>query len=97
MGAGLAVSKILIISLPMKANPLKSWKQRFKRSWSGILNIAKRQGGRRIVATKIKETPVLKGEAARRFLEIIRENERKKVPKEDYERAKEAYRNLSFR
>jgi hypothetical protein len=49
------------------------------------------------VATKIKETPDLKGEAARRFLEIIRENEQKKVPKEDYERAKEAYRNLRFR
>jgi hypothetical protein len=47
-----------------------------------------------IMATKIKETPVLKGEAARRFLKIIRENERKKVPKEDYERAKEAYRNF---
>lgn len=49
------------------------------------------------MATKTKDTPVLKGEAARRFLEIIRENERKKVPKEDYERAKEAYRKLRFR
>lgn len=49
------------------------------------------------MATKIKDTPVLKGEATRRFLEIIRENERKKVPKEDYERAKAAYRNLKFR
>ena len=50
-----------------------------------------------IMATAIKETPVLKGEAARRFLKIIRENERKKVPKEDYERAKEAYRNFTAR
>jgi hypothetical protein len=51
------------------------------------------------MATKIKDTPVLKGEAARRFLEIIRANEleQKKVPKEDYDRAKEAYRNLKFR
>lgn len=46
------------------------------------------------MATAIKETPVLKGEAARRFLKIIRENERKKVPEEDYERAKEAYRDF---
>jgi hypothetical protein len=49
------------------------------------------------VASKIKDTPVLKGESARRFLEIIRENERRKVPREDYERAKKAYRNLKFR
>ena len=46
-----------------------------------------------IMATKIKETPVLKGEAARHFLKTIR-NERKKVPKENYERAKNAYRNF---
>ena len=48
----------------------------------------------KIMATAIKETPVLKGEAARRFLKIIRENEQKKVPKADYDRAKEAYRNF---
>ncbi|MCW5213180.1 hypothetical protein VU04_09765 [Desulfobulbus sp. TB] len=46
------------------------------------------------MATAIKETPVLKGEAARRFLKTIRENEQKKVPKADYQRAKEAYRNF---
>jgi hypothetical protein len=46
------------------------------------------------MATAIKETPVLEGEAARRFLQTIRENEQKKVPKADYERAKEAYRNF---
>lgn len=48
----------------------------------------------KIMATAIKETPMLKGEAARRFLKIIRENEQKKVPKADYDRAKEAYRNF---
>lgn len=47
-----------------------------------------------IMATAIKETPVLKGEAAPHFLKTIWENERKKVPKEDYERAKNAYRNF---
>ena len=46
------------------------------------------------MATAIKETPVLEGEAARRFLKTIRENEQKKVPKADYQRAKEAYRNF---
>jgi len=46
------------------------------------------------MATAIKETPVLQVEAARRFLETIRENKQKKVPKADYERAKEAYKNL---
>jgi hypothetical protein len=46
------------------------------------------------MATAIKETPVLTGEAARHFLKTVRENEQKKVPKADYERAKEAYRNF---
>jgi hypothetical protein len=40
------------------------------------------------MATKIKETPVLTGEAAKKFLKQIKENGNKKVPKEDYERAK---------
>ena len=48
----------------------------------------------KIMATAIKETPVLKGEAARHFLKTIRENEQKKVPRADYDRAKEAYKNL---
>lgn len=46
------------------------------------------------MATKIKETPVLKGKAARYFLETIRENEQKKVPKADYERARENYKKF---
>jgi hypothetical protein len=46
------------------------------------------------MATAIKETPVLKGEAARHFLKTIRANEQKKVPKADYKRAKEAYKNF---
>ncbi len=46
------------------------------------------------MATPIKETPILKGEDARRFLKKIKENEHKKVPKADYERAKKAYKNF---
>ena len=46
------------------------------------------------MATAIKETPVLKGKDARRFLEDVRKNEHKKVSKEDYERAKKAYKNF---
>jgi hypothetical protein len=53
--------------------------------------------GGNIMATAIKETPVLKGEAARRFLKTIRENEQKKVPKADYQRAKEAYQNFQVK
>ncbi|WYD81870.1 MAG: hypothetical protein V8K32_05675 [Candidatus Electrothrix gigas] len=46
------------------------------------------------MATAIKETPILKGEAARHFLKTIRANEQKKVSKADYKRAKEAYKNF---
>lgn len=48
------------------------------------------------MATKIKETPVLEGKDARRFEKIMKENENRKVPKEDYERAKEAYKNFKL-
>lgn len=48
------------------------------------------------MATAIKETPVLKGKAARHFLKTIRENEQKKVPKADYDQAKEAYKNFKM-
>lgn len=48
------------------------------------------------MATKIKDTPVLTGKVARRFLKKIRENEKKKVPKADYERAKKAYEKFEL-
>ena len=46
------------------------------------------------MATPIKETPVLTGKDAERFARIIKENENKKVPAEDYQRAKEAFKNF---
>lgn len=39
------------------------------------------------MARPIKETPVLRGKNARDFEKAIKENEKKKVPRADYERA----------
>lgn len=47
------------------------------------------------MATAIRETPVLTGKNARRFLAIIKDNERKKVPRADYERAKKTYKKFT--
>ncbi len=49
------------------------------------------------MARPIKETPVLRGKDAERFQRIIKENESKKVPASDYERAKQAYSSIKFR
>ncbi|MCP5244849.1 MAG: hypothetical protein H6937_02315 [Burkholderiales bacterium] len=46
------------------------------------------------MATPIKDTPVLYGKDAERFERIIKENESKKVPAADYNRAKEAYKKF---
>jgi hypothetical protein len=46
------------------------------------------------MAIPIKETPILTGKDAERFSKIIKENETKKVPTEDYQRAQEAYKNF---
>ncbi len=48
------------------------------------------------MARPIKETPVLTGKDAKRFNRIIKENETKKVPSADYERAKKAYENFKW-
>jgi len=48
------------------------------------------------MAMAIKETPVLTGKNAIRFQKIIKENEKKKVKKEDYDRAIKAYVNLEI-
>ncbi len=48
------------------------------------------------MAKLIKETPVLTGKNAKRFQKIIKENEHKRVSKEDYERAKKAYLNFEI-
>lgn len=44
----------------------------------------------------IKETPILKGKNAARFQKIVKENEKKSVKKEDYDRAIKAYDNLEI-
>lgn len=49
------------------------------------------------MARPIKETPILKGKDAERFSRIIKENETKKVPVEDYERARKAYYGDGFK
>lgn len=46
------------------------------------------------MALPIKDTPILTGEDAERFERIMAENEKKKVPREEYERAMEAYRKV---
>ncbi len=46
------------------------------------------------MARPIKETPILTGKDAERFQRIIKENENKKVPAADYERAQKAYENF---
>lgn len=43
---------------------------------------------------KMTKVGILHGEDAKRFERIIKENETKKVPTEDYERAKKAYQNF---
>ena len=48
------------------------------------------------MAMAIKETPVLTGKNAVRFEKIIKQNEKKTVKKEDYERAIKAYVNLEI-
>ena len=46
------------------------------------------------MATKVKETPVLTGEDARRFERLLIENAGKKVSKEERERADKAYKEI---
>lgn len=40
------------------------------------------------MALPIKETPILKGKDAREFEKAIKENEDRKISREDYQRAK---------
>lgn len=46
------------------------------------------------MATPIKDTPVLMGDVARRFEKIIAQNETKRVSSEEYQRIREAGRNI---
>lgn len=49
------------------------------------------------MARPIKEIPVLEGEDARRFEEAIQENEHKKIPAADYDRAVNTYEMIMSR
>lgn len=62
----------------------------------GIMITIKNKLWRFNMATAIKETPVLTGKNAQHFLTTIKENEQKKVPKEDYVRAKKAYKKFKI-
>lgn len=48
------------------------------------------------MASDLKSANILFRDDARRFERIIKENETKKVPAEDYERAKKAYQNFKL-
>ncbi len=47
------------------------------------------------MAREIKETPVLLGKDAEKFTRTIDANESRKVPSEEYERAKAIYERVS--
>lgn len=46
------------------------------------------------MARPIKETPVLTGRDARRFEEVLKNNETRKVSRESYERAVKAFESV---
>lgn len=46
------------------------------------------------MARKIKETPVLHGEDAKRFIEKISRNEREPAPREEYDKLMANYRKV---
>lgn len=48
------------------------------------------------MARPIKQTPILTGEAARRFEETLKANETKKVSKESYEQALKDFARIKF-
>jgi len=48
------------------------------------------------MARQIKETPVLEGTDAQNFLQEIKDNENKRVPSHDYNRAIENYKKIKF-
>ena len=48
------------------------------------------------MATPIKDTPVLMGDVARRFEKIIAQNETKRVTTEEYQRIRDAGKNIQI-
>lgn len=47
-----------------------------------------------VMSTPIKETPILRGKDARRFVEKIRRNEQEPAPREEYDRVMANYRKV---
>lgn len=52
--------------------------------------------GHLIMAKEIRETPILKGKDATRFREMIKDNERRKVSAEEYQKGQFAYEAFGF-
>ncbi len=48
------------------------------------------------MATPIKETPILTGKEAKRFDDMMKQNENKKVPAEEYQRAVKNYQKFEL-
>ena len=46
------------------------------------------------MAMPIKDTPILYGKDSDRFLKEVKDNENKKIPDEDYERAIDIYKKI---
>ncbi len=46
------------------------------------------------MTTKIKETPILRGKDAKRFIEQISRNEQEPAPREEYDRVMANYRKI---
>jgi len=46
------------------------------------------------MSTPIKETPILRGKDARKFVDKIARNEREPAPREEYERVMANYRKI---
>lgn len=48
------------------------------------------------MARPVKETPILEGKDAREFEKTIKENESRKVTREEYERAEKAFEEIKI-
>lgn len=48
------------------------------------------------MAKEIRETPVLEGADVTRFEKMIKENEKRKVSSEEYQRGKSSYEDFGF-
>ncbi len=68
--------------------PIKKYTEMAAENMYTVSRTRKKGNG---MAKPIKETPILYGKDSDRFLKEIKENEKKKVPSEDYKRALDIY------